>query len=118
MTPEVFPLWRVLLTAVAATILGLGLLRWRLARVPLADAAIMAALSGAALAAFRLAANIPVLNVDPIAGLSPNDLLAPLATYPVLALYLDLAGRGAEIDWRRARAALVLAAFLANVFTI
>ena len=113
-----FALWQILLTAGLTAAGGLALLRWRLSALSVWESVSLSLLAGVSVALSRLAGNVPLLNDDPIGGLSPNDFLAPVVTYVGLALYADLRGRSTETVMARARAWLVIVAFLVNVFTI
>jgi hypothetical protein len=115
---SVFPFWWVSVTASIAGVLGLLLLRWRFKAIPLREAILMAALVSVSVMVWRLSGNIPVLNDDPIGGLSPNDFICPVVSYVFLSLYLDLRQPPETKSRFRARAWLVIIVFLANVFTI
>jgi hypothetical protein len=70
-----------------------------------------------AVAGWRAAGNVGPLNDDPVPPVSPNDVIAPIATYALLGMFLAWRDVGAG-SWQRARAALVLAAFAVNVVLI
>lgn len=116
--PSVFPLWWVSLTAGIAALLSLILVRWRFRTIPLREAVLMAVLVGISVMAWRLSGNVPVLNDDPIGGLSPNDFICPVVSYVFLSLYLDMRQPTEVAVWMRARAWLTIIVFLVNVFTI
>ena len=116
--PSVFPLWRVLLTASIAAVLGLALLRWRFKSMRLREVVLMTVLVSLSIMAWRLSGNVSVLNDDPIGGLSPNDFICPLVSYVFLSLYLDVRQPEPASTWIQARASLVVIVFVVNVFTI
>jgi hypothetical protein len=64
--PSVFPLWRIALTAAIAAVSGFAVLRWRFKEVPIREAALAALIVGVSVFAWRLSANVPQFNDDPI----------------------------------------------------
>ena len=85
------------------------------------DLAVLSVLAFTATWLLRTAANMPQLNDDGLPGYSANDCLAPLApvvTWVLVAVYLDLRGAAPGVALRRARAAAALLAFAVNVITI
>jgi hypothetical protein len=67
---------------------------------------------------FRLAANVAVLNEDPIPLASPNDLLCPMATYVVLSVYAGLRGALDRTRFEHDRALLTIVSLAVNIVTI
>ena len=67
---------------------------------------------------WRAAANTPALNDDPIAFVSPNDVLCPVITYVSLGMYAGIAGASGRSGWGRTRALLTIASLAVNVVTI
>jgi hypothetical protein len=112
----VFPLWHIALTGLVAAVAGFAWLRFRESGIPVRDAALGVVVS-VAITGWRAAGNVGPLNDDPVPPFSPNDLLAPIATYVLLGMYLAWRGVG-DASWQRARAALVLIAFVVNLVLI
>jgi hypothetical protein len=66
---------------------------------------------------WRSAGNTPALNDDPIAFVSPNDVLCPVITYVSLGLYA--AARHPETDaWPKVRLLLTTVSLVANIVLI
>jgi len=82
------------------------------------DLAVLTVLTFTATWLLRTAANMPQLNDDGLPGYSANDCLAPVVTWVLVAVYLDLRGAAPGVALRRARAAAALLAFAVNVITI
>lgn len=116
--PSVFPFWWVALTASVVAVISLALLRWRFKDIPVWEAVLMAVLVGVSVMLWRLSGNVPLLNDDPIGGLSPNDFISPVVSYVFLGLYLDLRDLRELPSYLKARAWVVIIVFLVNVFTI
>jgi hypothetical protein len=66
---------------------------------------------------WRSAANTPALNDDPIAFVSPNDVLCPVITYVSLGLYAA-ARHPASDAWPRVRLLLTAVSLVANIVLI
>ena len=116
--PSVFPLWRIALTAVIAAGLGFVVLRWRFKELPIRQTAFAALVVGLSVLAWRLSANVPQFNDDPIALLSPNDWLCPMITYVCLGLYTAFHPPTDPARWAQVRALLTIVAFVVNVLVI
>jgi hypothetical protein len=102
------------LTAVVALILGIGLLprkRWL-------DTIAAALLAGAAVALWRLSANMPQLNDDGLPSFSANDWAAPAMTYLFLSGYADARPPLDDRLYRQFRILATLGALAVNVITI
>lgn len=67
---------------------------------------------------WRAAGNTSMLNDDPIAFVSPNDVLCPAITYVSLGVYAGLRGTSGGAAWRRIRALLTIVSLVVNVVTI
>jgi len=119
--PSVFPLWWIALTAAIAFGASIALL-FVLSRRGYAFTAreifLLAFVVGLSVLAWRSAANVPLLNDDPIPPFSPNDFLCPLVTFVALELYAAFRKPGSLSNWERTRAWLTLVAFVVNVFAI
>jgi len=113
--PSVFPLWRIALTAVIAASVGFAVLRWRFKELLIREMALAALIAGLSVLAWRLSANVPQFNDDPIAGLSPNDWLCPMLTYVCLGTYAAFCPPNDALRWPRARAFLTIITFIVNV---
>src|SRR5215212_11943433 len=116
--PSVFPLWRIALTAAIAAGVGFVVLRWRFKSMTISEAALAALVVGLSVLAWRLSANVPQLNDDPIPPLSPNDWLCPMLTYVCLGMYVALRPPTDSTRWPQARALLTAVAFVVNVLVI
>jgi len=102
--PSVFPFWRIALTAAIAAGVGFLILRWRFKRMTISEATFAALVVGLSVLAWRLSANVPPLNDDPIALLSPNDWLCPMLTSICLGMYAALRPPSDPMRWPQARA--------------
>ena len=102
------------LTAVAVLIVGM----WRLPRERWLDTIAAAVLAGAAVALWRLSANMPQLNDDGLPSFSANDWAAPILTYVVLAGYADLRRPADPARYRQVLALAAAIAVAVNVITI
>ena len=116
--PSVFPLWRIVLTAVIAAVVGFVVLRWRFKELPIHQTALAALVVALSVVAWRLSANVPQINDDPIAVFSPNDWLCLMITYVCLGLYTAFHPPTDPIRWSQARALLTIVAFVVNVLVI
>ena len=116
--PSVFPLWRIALTAVIAASVGFVVLRWRFKELPIRQTALATLVVALSVLAWRLSANVPQFNDDPIALLSPNDWLCPMITYVCLGLYTAFYPPGDPVRWPQAQALLTIVAFVVNVLVI
>jgi len=81
-------------------------------------AAVLSLLVGLSILVWRLGANVPQLNDDPIPVTSPNDVLCPVVTYVVLGVYAGLRQPRNEMRARRDRALLTLVSLAVNIVTI
>ena len=116
--PSVFPLWRIALTAVIAASISFVVLRWRFKHMIVSESTIAALVVGLSVLAWRLSANVPQFNDDPIALLSPNDWLRPMITYVCLGLYTAFHPPTDPAHWAQVRALLTIVAFVVNVLVI
>src|SRR5437016_2226283 len=82
------------------------------------SAAILSALVGLSILVWRLGANVPQLNDDPIPVTSPNDVLCPVVTYVVLGVYAGLAKLTDSTRVQRDRAVLTVISLVVNIVTI
>ena len=77
--------------------------------------------SGLGVLLWRLGANVPTLNDDPIPGVSPADVLSAPLAYVAVEIYvrLRMAGTRGQSGWLAvAPAVAALVALLVNVVTI
>ena len=102
------------LTGVAALIVGM----WRLPRERWLDTIAAAVLAGAAVALWRLSANMPQLNDDGLPSFSANDWAAPAMTYLFLSGYADARPPLDDRRYRQFRILATLGALAVNVITI
>lgn len=82
------------------------------------EATLAALVVGLSVLVWRLSANVPQFNDDPIPPLSPNDWLCPILTYICLGLYAVLHPPIKPARWLQARALLTAVAFVVNVLVI
>ncbi len=117
----VFPLAHIALTAAitagAALLLLIGL-RTRWIQLRLSDCLLVAIVVGISVFVWRSAANTGALNNDPIAGVSPNDVLCPLVTYLFIGFYAAFRRPADAVRFEQARVLLTLISFVVNVVTI
>ena len=73
---------------------------------------------GLSILGWRAAANTPALNDDPIAFVSPNDVLCPVVTYVTLGVYAGIVGARGRAGWASMRALLTIVSLVVNVVTI
>jgi hypothetical protein len=90
---------------------------WR-APFDVGGAVVLSVLVGASILVWRLGANVPQLNDDPIPVTSPNDILCPVVTYVVLSVYVGLKTQADDKRSRRERALLTLVSLAVNIVTI
>jgi len=73
---------------------------------------------GLSILTWRLSANVPMLNDDPIAFFSPNDWLCPVVTYIFLGVYGGVCRLATEPPWPRTCAVLTVISLVVNVVTM
>jgi len=83
---------------------------WRLRATYPGEAIIVAALSGGAVFAWRISANMPQLNDDGIPLFSANDWAAPMLVYVSLGCYAGLCPPADNRMFAQVRAALTIIA--------
>lgn len=105
-------------TTAVATLLCLGIAQRFFHVQPLAEILVFALLAGLSVLAWRLSANTPLLNEDPIPLISPNDMLCPLFTYLFLQLYAAVRPPKLPVRYTQICALLTLLSFVINVITI
>lgn len=92
-TGATFSVAHITLTAVITAALAFAGAVWRLPRrtaAGLTDVAVVAVLAFASVLLWRWSANMPPLNADGLQGFSANDWAAPILTYVLLGLYVDV----------------------------
>jgi hypothetical protein len=122
-----FPAWRIALTSLITAILTAalagasvfprrseGMSGQRAGQTQ--DALMIGIAAGLAALLWRLGANIPALNDDPIAGVSPADVLSGPVAFVAVGVYTGL--RGASERWASAPALAAVVALAVNVVTI
>ena len=117
----VFPLAHIALTAAIAasvTLVLLVVLRLRFIKLQLFDSLLVAVVVGCSILLWREAGNTGALNIDPIAGVSPNDVLCPLVTYLFIGFYAAFRRPADTIRFEQVRVLLTLMSFVINVVTI
>jgi hypothetical protein len=122
-----FPAWHIamtlLITAVlTAALAGAATVLRRSEKAPgqhagqVLDALVIGLAAGLGVLLWRLGANIPALNDDPIPGVSPADVLSGPIAFVAVSVYTSL--RGASERWASAQALAALVALVVNIVTI
>jgi hypothetical protein len=122
-----FPTWHIALTSLISALLTAALaIGIVLARRPegasgqravqIVDALILGLATGVGVLLWRLGANIPALNDDPIPGVSPADVLSGPVAFVAAGFYTGL--RGASGRWASAQALAALVALVVSIVTI
>jgi len=122
-----FPAWHIALTSLITAVLTAALAgatiilrRSEQLLVPRAgqvlDALVIGLAAGLGILLWRLGANIPTLNNDPIPGVSPADVLSGPVAFVAVGVYTGL--RGASERWASAQALAALTALVVNIVTI
>jgi hypothetical protein len=105
----IFSALHILFTAAVTAVLVLAVGLWRLPRAGWLDAVAAGVLSGAAVALWRLSANMGPLT---------NDWAAPILVFVFLSVYADLRVPADAGRYRQVRALATLCALAVNVITI
>jgi hypothetical protein len=121
--PGTFSFGQIALSALIGAVLSFVVVwsygRWsKEAALTATESVIIAVLVGLSILVWRLAGNTPPLNDDPIAFVSPNDVLCPVLTYVILGLYAGVRRAGDRPGWGRVRALLTITSLIVNVVTI
>jgi hypothetical protein len=116
--PGTFTTVHIAITAVITAAVGLPLAWWRLRPTYPGEAIVLAALTGAAVFAWRLSANMPQLNNDGIPPFSANDWAAPILAYVALGCYAGLRAPTDHPRFGQVRATLTIIALAVCVITI
>jgi hypothetical protein len=125
-----FPAWQIALTSLITAILTAALagairvLRRADSSMPapsqrtgqILDALLIGLAAGLGVLLWRLGANIPTLNDDPIPGVSPADVLSGPVVFVAAGVYTGL--RGASERWATAQALAAVVALVVNIVTI
>ena len=122
-----FPAWHIALTSLITAILTAALAGAIMVlrrsqgasghhAVQLLDGLMIGLAAGLGVLFWRLGANIPALNDDPIPGLSPADVLSGPVAFVAVGVYTGL--RGASERWASAQALAALVALVVNIVTI
>jgi hypothetical protein len=114
----IFSALHILLTAAVTAVLAFAVGLWRLRHAEWLDAVAAGVLSGAAVALWRLSANMGPLNDDGLRGFSANDWAAPILVFVFLSVYADLQVPADVGRYRQVRALATLCALAVNVITI
>jgi hypothetical protein len=118
---SVFPFAHIALTSAVTAglaLLVLVVLRTRFKAYSLVDCLLVALVVGISVIVWRSAGNTGALNNDPIAGVSPNDVLCPLVTYLFVGFYAAFRRPTDAARFEQARVLLTLVSFIVNVVTI
>jgi hypothetical protein len=125
-----FPAWQIALTSLITAILTAAfagatmVLRRADSSTPapsqrtgqILDALLIGLAAGLGVLLWRLGANVPTLNDDPIPGVSPADVLSAPVAFVAVGVYTGL--RGASERWASAQALAALVALVVNIVTI
>jgi hypothetical protein len=122
-----FPTWRIALTSLISAMLtaalaGATIVVRRSGRAhgqragQLLDVLMIGSAAGLGVLLWRLGANIPSLNTDPIPGVSPADVLSGPVAFVAVGVYTGL--RGSSERWAPAQALAAFVALVINVITI
>jgi hypothetical protein len=122
-----FPAWHIALTSLITAVLTAALagatLVLRRSKGALnqgagqvLDALVIGLAAGLGVLLWRLGANVPALNDDPIPGVSPADVLSGPIALVAVGVYTGL--RGASERWTSAQALAALVALVVNIVTI
>ena len=115
----IFSAWHITLTALVTAVLTSGgtfVTGWQQRSVM--DALSVGGASGLGILLWRLGANTPTLNTDPIPGVSPADVLSGPLAYMAVGIAAGLRGSGATERLARAKALAGVIALLVNIITI
>lgn len=113
-----FSVAQIAITAAITAVIALGVAYWSLPRRAWLDVLAIAVLAGTAVFLWRISANMPQLNDDGLPGFSANDWAAPILTFVVLTVFIDLRVPSELLRYRRARALITLATLAINVIAI
>jgi hypothetical protein len=123
-----FPAWHIALTAlvtavITAAVTAAATTGWRRriaghASLALGDLIGVGVAAGLGVLLWRLGANVPTLNDDPIPGVSPADVLSGPLAYVAAGVYVRLRGAGASERLAVAPAVAALVAVIVNIVTI
>ena len=116
--PGTFTTLHIAITAAITAAVGLPVAFWRLRPSYPGEAVALSALTGAAVFAWRLSANMPQLNNDGIPPFSANDWAAPILAYVALGCYSSLRRPTDHHRFSQVRAALTIIALAVCVITI
>jgi hypothetical protein len=122
-----FPAWHIALTSLITAVLtaalaGATIVLHRSEGAPgqragqVLDALVIGLAAGLGILLWRLGANIPTLNDDPIPGVSPADVLSGPVAFVAVGVYIGL--RGASERWTSAQALAAVVALVVNIVTI
>jgi hypothetical protein len=119
-----FPAWHIAVTAIVTAVVTAAVIAattagWRgRSSLVLGDLVGVGVAAGLGVLVWRLGANVPTLNADPIPGVSPADVLSgPLASVAA-DVYVRLRGVGASERLAVAPAVAALVALIVNIVTI
>lgn len=124
-----FPAWHIAVTSLVTAAVTTGTMVGMAGRLrrpsgrstrALGDLVGVGVAAGLGVLLWRLGANVPTLNADPIPGVSPADVLSGPMAYVAASVYVRLRGVASTASERLAVAPAVaaLAALVVNVVTI
>jgi hypothetical protein len=122
-----FPTWHIALTSLITAILtaalaGGAIVQRRSKRGSgqradqVVDALMIGIAAGVGILLWRLGANTPALNDDPIPGVSPADVLSGPVAFVAIGVYTGL--RGSSERWASVQSLAAVVALVVNIVTI
>ena len=125
-----FPVWHIALTSLITAVVTAALAAVTMALrrsgsstqastqrgSQILDTLMIGFAAGLGVLLWRLGANIPTLNDDPIPGVSPADVLSGPVAFVAVGVYTGL--RGASERWASAQALAAVVALVVNIVTI
>jgi hypothetical protein len=122
-----FPAWHIALTSLITAILtaalaGGAIVQRRMQGTSgqradhILDALMIGLAAGLGVLLWRLGANTPTLNDDPIPGVSPADVLSGPVAFVAVGVYTGL--RGSSVRWASTQALAAVVALVVNIITI
>jgi hypothetical protein len=114
-----FPPWHIAITSlITAVVVSGGIFLIGRRQSSPVDILIAGGAAGLGVLLWRLGANTPTLNADPIPGISPADVLSAPMAYAAAGIAAGLRGKGASESLSMVPALAALVALFVNIITI
>jgi hypothetical protein len=114
-----FPAWHIALTAlVTAVVVSGSIFLSHRSQGFTVDLLLTGGAAGLGVLLWRLGANTPTLNADPLPGVSPADVLSAPMAYVAVGIVAGLRGKAASEPLSMAPALAALVALLVTIITI